>query len=57
MVSYNKLGNTVVFSSDTMRAHITVIPKDDKDHSVCSSYRPISLLNTDLKLFTKILAT
>lgn len=54
---YNKLGSTVAFSSDTLRAHITVIPKDDKDPTICSSYRPIYFLNTDLKLFTKILVT
>lgn len=54
---FNEIGKTATFLSETMRAHITVIPKEGKDPLVCSSYRPISLLNTDLKLFTKILAT
>ncbi|XP_056425675.1 vomeronasal type-2 receptor 26-like [Hyla sarda] len=34
---------------------ITVIPKPWKDPADCASYGPISLLNLDLKLFTKIL--
>lgn len=37
-------------------AHIAVIPKPNKDHKECASYRPISLLNIDLKLLAKILA-
>ena len=39
------------------RAFIHVIPKPNKDHSDCSNYRPISLINVDLKLLTKILTT
>lgn len=35
---------------------ITVIPKDGKVSTDCSSYRPVSLLNQDYKLFTSILA-
>ena len=37
-------------------AVITVLPKPGRDPAFCSSYRPISLLNVDAKLFTSILA-
>lgn len=37
-------------------AIISVIPKERKDPTVCASYRPIALLNTDCKILTSILA-
>lgn len=37
-------------------ATISVIPKEGKDRLDCGSYRPISVLNTDYKLYTSILA-
>lgn len=55
--TFNAMGHGTGFTPETLKAHITVIPKEDKDPSICGSYRPISLLNVDLKLFTKILAT
>lgn len=41
---------------DWLRAQISLIPKGGKDLSHCSNYRPIALLNADLKLFARILA-
>ncbi|XP_077118894.1 uncharacterized protein LOC143774969 [Ranitomeya variabilis] len=38
-------------------ANIIVLRKEGKDPLDCGSYRPISLVNVDYKIFTKILAT
>lgn len=38
------------------QAIISVIPKPGKDKTQCSSYRPISVLNIDYRLFASILA-
>lgn len=38
------------------QASISLILKKNKDPIACSSYRPISLLNVDLKLLSKMLA-
>lgn len=37
-------------------AIISVIPKEGKDKQECSSYKPISILNQNYRLFTAILA-
>lgn len=43
--------------SDMQRSFINLIPKLDKDPSICANYRPIALLNSDLKIFTKLFST
>lgn len=36
---------------------LVVIPKEGKDGTLCSSYRPIFLINADVKLFARVLAS
>lgn len=50
---FNALSSDTEFPRDTLKAHISLIPKEGKDPYSCSSYRPILLLNIDLKLFTR----
>lgn len=39
------------------KAHITLIHKEINDPKLCASYRPIALLNIDIKMLTKILTS
>lgn len=39
-----------------LKACVVTIPKPGKDHTTPSNFRPILLLNTDIKLYAKILA-
>ena len=52
--------NHVLKGGDTpvswRQAIISVIPKTGKDKTTCSSYRPISVLNIDYRLFASIMA-
>lgn len=44
------------FSRDVNAALISLLLKKEKDPADCSSYRPLSLLNADLKIYAKVLA-
>lgn len=52
--------NYILRTGETPRswreAVISVIPKEGKDKKECSSYRPISVLNVDYKIFASILS-
>lgn len=54
--AFNIVGLGSKFPVDTLRTHITLVPIEGKDLSACKNFRPILLLNVDLKIFTKILA-
>ncbi|XP_056417018.1 olfactory receptor 2AP1-like [Hyla sarda] len=53
---YNNLFKTPSLPPEYLDALITVIPKPQKDPSLVSNYRPISLINLDTKILTSILA-
>lgn len=56
LCAFNSLSPTTPSGHDLLEAHIAVVPKLGKDPTLVVNYRLISLLNIDLKIFTKILA-
>ena len=53
--SLNSAIDTGPFHHDQNTSLISVLPKKGKPSLRCGSYRPISLLKTELKLFAKVL--
>lgn len=54
---FNTFAQVGAIPEEMLEASIVVIPKPGKDKTSCGAYRPISLLNIDIKLYTSILAT
>uniref|UniRef100_A0A803J671 Reverse transcriptase domain-containing protein n=1 Tax=Xenopus tropicalis TaxID=8364 RepID=A0A803J671_XENTR len=54
---FNNLGANPSPRAELFQAIITTIPKPGKDPNLVTNYRPISLLNSDIKIYAKILAT
>lgn len=54
--TFNSIAKGNPIPPTILEAQIKVIPKPGKDASLCANYRPISLLNSNLKLYAKILA-
>lgn len=53
---FNKIMALNPLSTEALLAYVTVLPKPGKDPNYCVNYRPISLLNSDIKILAKILA-
>lgn len=53
---YQKILKGNPYLPSRYQAHIKLIPKKEKDPSELGSYHPISLLNLDSKLLSKIMA-
>lgn len=56
MSLFSSLLKGTIPHSQFLHAFITLFPKPDKDPSLPDNYRPITLLNSDYKIFTQILA-
>ncbi|XP_071970345.1 NACHT, LRR and PYD domains-containing protein 3-like [Engystomops pustulosus] len=54
--TFNATSPSNPFPPSFLHAHITIIPKEGKDPQLCPSYRPISLINTDTKIYAKMIA-
>lgn len=45
------------FHTESLMASISIIPKPNTDDTAWSNYRPISILNLDIKILAKVLST
>lgn len=44
------------FDRDANSSILMVLPKPNKDFTLCSTYRPFSILNAGIKIYAKVLA-
>lgn len=56
MACYNKIFDTGLLTKSQRQAIITLIDKKDKDRTYIKNWRPISLLNLDFKIISKVLS-
>lgn len=54
--TFNSVSVLQPFVSQGMQVFISLIPKPEKDHTLCGNYRPISLTIIDLRIYSKIIA-
>lgn len=52
---YNNILQGGQFPSEMLLANMSLLPKPNKDHSTPQNYRPISVIDNDLKIFGRIL--
>lgn len=52
---FNSISATNGFPSQTLEAHITLLPKLEKDLRLCSSYRLISLIGVDVTIYAELI--